>query len=437
MPQNDTPGGGIFNPAGGYDSWGDPTVSPMGPGYPGGLWIEIPPPPGFVFPDAPPPVTPPPNPQVGVIGTPPPNTPEPAPLPNAEGELPPPGGVVSGIPGEQDYSMGPGVMQPGGPQPSGYYELRGPGGEYRLEPMYPRGEGPKWFPFPDIHFNEDAWPSAAQLTQDMGQPRTRPWPDRNPFPPIPGPGRRAPRTLPRVPRRRRRETQPPEPFRWPTPFPPYRWPEEVFPERPLERIPQPTQPEPFTVPRAPGVDLPPPNPPPNPPSLPPEIPTPRSAPWPPDPVGLPSPNRPGGEIAPPPATRGQPIPAPSSRGAPAPSSRAWPPFLPWPFSTPRGERIPWTSLLSPPTPAPSLPPRLPTVPGGGDQNTPPLPLTPPSAALLPFGQPRLDLDEDPCHCRTRKKRRKCRQRASVIWAGGPRKGKLAGSRCYSFEKDKP
>lgn len=45
-----------------------------------------------------------------------------------------------------------------------------------------------------------------------------------------------------------------------------------------------------------------------------------------------------------------------------------------------------------------------------------------------------------CNCekcekpKKRKKPRKCRARAPVVWAGGPRKGKSAGSRCISFAK---
>jgi hypothetical protein len=32
----------------------------------------------------------------------------------------------------------------------------------------------------------------------------------------------------------------------------------------------------------------------------------------------------------------------------------------------------------------------------------------------------------------RKKRRKCEQRANVVWAGGPNKGKIAGTKCFKF-----
>jgi hypothetical protein len=33
----------------------------------------------------------------------------------------------------------------------------------------------------------------------------------------------------------------------------------------------------------------------------------------------------------------------------------------------------------------------------------------------------------------RKKRRKCKQRLNVVWAGGPNKGKIAGTKCATFE----
>jgi hypothetical protein len=42
---------------------------------------------------------------------------------------------------------------------------------------------------------------------------------------------------------------------------------------------------------------------------------------------------------------------------------------------------------------------------------------------------------DQCNCRERKRqrRRKCRAKAPVRWAGGPKKGQLAGKRCISWE----
>jgi len=43
--------------------------------------------------------------------------------------------------------------------------------------------------------------------------------------------------------------------------------------------------------------------------------------------------------------------------------------------------------------------------------------------------------QDECNCEPKRKRkpRKCRASAPLTWAGGPRKGQSAGSRCYSFE----
>ena len=54
--------------------------------------------------------------------------------------------------------------------------------------------------------------------------------------------------------------------------------------------------------------------------------------------------------------------------------------------------------------------------------------------FLPLPQPRQRAD--PCEARAqrKKKQRKCLRRAGVIWAGGRRKGKSAGTRCLAFAK---
>lgn len=242
-------GGGIPGPAGGYDSWGPP-----GPGYPGGLWIPIPPPPGFVFPtppvDAQPPPSPPPNPQVGVDELPPPNTSDPAPLPNPGGEYAPPGGVVSGLPPEADYSMGPAV--PAGPWTledieraidsdgldggPGFDEIFHPWPDVEWLPQFvprparppPRRDLPApWPDLPTFPFPRRARPSGPRRYPEIGPPGTPPLPDPNMIP-LPLPDEM-------------------------NPNPPPPWPRVIeFPEAPpLEAIPQPSIPAPQIEPLPP------------------------------------------------------------------------------------------------------------------------------------------------------------------------------------------
>lgn len=66
-----------------------------------------------------------------------------------------------------------------------------------------------------------------------------------------------------------------------------------------------------------------------------------------------------------------------------------------------------------------------------------VPLTPSQPVPLPspnrFRTPNFD---DLCRAnarKQRKKRRKCKQRENVVWAGGPKKGKIAGTKCATFE----
>lgn len=264
---DDYSGGGIPGPAGGYDSWGPP-----GPGYPGGLWIVIDPPPGFQFPTPPVEQPPPPNPQVGVEELPPTNTSDPAPLPN-------PGGEYSGAP-----------PLPSEPPPALQREMeRAPDQlEWEVESdgtvlVGPEDEGEfVWGWFPDTREWE---------LLDPGE-----WPMQFvPRPPPPRPARRdAPFEFPTLPRwpfpRRTRPTGPrrypeigppgtpplPDPNMIPLPLPdemnpnpPPPWPRVIeFPDVPeIEAIPQPSIPapqiepwpaQPGAVPDTPPIPRPPP-----------------------------------------------------------------------------------------------------------------------------------------------------------------------------------
>jgi hypothetical protein len=102
-----------------------------------------------------------------------------------------------------------------------------------------------------------------------------------------------------------------------------------------------------------------------------------------------------------------------------------------------------TSTLTPPltssppivsSPPIASSPAVPTAPGSPF----PSPLTPVQPSVGSSSPPRTPTrtSTDQCNCQPKRKRpaRKCRARAGVIWAGGPKKGQLAGSRCISFEK---
>jgi hypothetical protein len=132
-------------------------------------------------------------------------------------------------------------------------------------------------------------------------------------------------------------------------------------------------------------------------------------------------------------TRGsQTVPRSRQRGATSsssPFSFAWPSFLG--LLENRRSVLPQgtTSAL---TPGLSTPPfsSLGDAPSRLTQlNTQPVPSIPP-----PTLRTRTRTRE--CECEPKKKRkkpRKCRARAPLRWAGGPKKGKPAGFRCYSFE----
>ncbi len=73
-------------------------------------------------------------------------------------------------------------------------------------------------------------------------------------------------------------------------------------------------------------------------------------------------------------------------------------------------------------------------------NSPGVGLTPTSSPQpYPFPLPQMQpprTGSRTCECSPKKrgKQRKCLSRADVVWAGGPRKGKVAGSRCLSFAR---
>lgn len=125
---------------------------------------------------------------------------------------------------------------------------------------------------------------------------------------------------------------------------------------------------------------------------------------------------------------------PRARGVPTPEQ----------FVNPLPTPAPITNTLTPPTPIPTVDPLTPPagefLPGTTPAATPEG-LTLPQPLTADFGAPQIT---DPtrtreCDCnepgqrKKRKKPRKCLTRANLIWAGGPKSGKPAGSRCVKFE----
>jgi hypothetical protein len=63
-------------------------------------------------------------------------------------------------------------------------------------------------------------------------------------------------------------------------------------------------------------------------------------------------------------------------------------------------------------------------------------LTPINPAQLPLPRTASSPQNDYCKEQARKKRKKqreCKQRRNVVWASGPLKGRLAGTKCQEFE----
>lgn len=248
---------------------------------------------------------------------------------------------------------------------------------------------------------------------------------------VPRVPRRRPRRTPKTPApvRRRPGTQPERPVIRPLPRPipgpigPPDW-TSPFPRIPRtkpQRLPSPRiepRPRPLEVPRpVPEFPIPPPRAPELPrlpsPFPPPEAPPQRTQPQ---------------RTQPQPSRQPRPSRAPQPARTPRVQPRTWP--FTWPFSSPNvGRPAPWQwpGLESVPRIEPQP---LPFAPGEAISPQPlpmPQPFSPPLTALNPN-----TLRCPPCPTRKRKQRRKCRASAPVRWAGGPRKGELAGNRCYSF-----
>lgn len=165
-------------------------------------------------------------------------------------------------------------------------------------------------------------------------------------------------------------------------------------------------------------------------------------PWPFAPVPLPQLPEPEPPILPPPLPDLEPeLPEPVSerdtRPRPPPLSEPWFQFGRLPDVRQRAQRMtnpfPMTNTMpfAQPMPQPSVqplqPPALTPFEATGVASQP-LPQTMTSSWSSGGG--------DPCGCnstRPRRKQRKCRQSAPVIWGGGPRKGQIAGNRCFSWE----
>jgi hypothetical protein len=263
--------------------------------------------------------------------------------------------------------------------------------------------------------------------------RRRPGRERKPPPPAPPP-------LPQTPDEPRR-TRPrvPDPFQFPQ-----------FPHDPI-RPQRPTLPRPQPPPagEVPGRRLTVPKPVIRPIAVPSSPPMP-PAPTPPGPVSPPNFPEPGEQPSKSPSpSPSKPRPAPGSSTSPA----RWPlwPILgdvlrvflpspsPVPFTAPSSLTNPLTGPeRNPVTPLPARRP-TPTVPSPPDSPGQE-PLTPIEPGQLSLPESMTAPSDDPCKAcaeqrrRRRKPERKCRARAAVVWASGPRKGQPAGTRCISWEK---
>lgn len=308
-------------------------------------------------------------------------------------------------------------------------------------------------------------PGILDLPDNVQLQRILPWilrglyrytrrPSRNP-PPKKPPRRRRPAQPKKPPPRRRRRTRPgetPIPKRpdgpgpgGPTPtLPPRRritpWPLNPFdlPPKPPAQYPAPTK-RPyddwhydivFNRQNPPGIQRSTPQPP-GPPELPVEPPVPVFPPYAPPQPELPAPApapKPTPQRSAQTRSRTQPVPrwleglgsALLSRVLTRPGSQ---PRWQFPFDV----ATPVTTPVADPVAAPVSPPLTPTQPGG---------LSSPGQIVLGNLAPQqLAQASQLCRdtARRRKKRRKCLKRYNVAWTSGPRKGKVAGSRCYSFE----
>lgn len=181
-----------------------------------------------------------------------------------------------------------------------------------------------------------------------------------------------------------------------------------------------------------------------------EIPAPRI----PQPAPLPLPQPPAASIPTPKPTSSRPSSSPSSSRSPSPTAPPLPASTPmsWPaLGSALGVFTRRSALTRPRTaplnalqpaiatqPATSVSPISAIAPSVPIATAAPLasPLTGFNTAVLGSSPPRLRTRtrtrECDCQPKPRKPARKCRASASVVWAGGPNKGKIAGNRCYSF-----
>ena len=236
--------------------------------------------------------------------------------------------------------------------------------------------------------------------------------------PIPRKPRRTPPPKPTRPRRPvRRPNRPPRgvpPFKPPAPFE-------------LDPFPRPTPP--IVNPRPPIPVIRP-------------LPLPRTLPPVPAPI-IPGVNNPAAEpVLTPPLRRG------GDFGHPVEIISPLPPFKSPPQPSPP-PAVPGAPPQGMPKPAPRTNPfrfpfsdlsRLLRTRSSPSPSSPAAPLTPIQPSGLPLtrfsAQPQPNLD--PCRAqrnrRRKKKKKKCVKRYNLVWAGGPKKGKLAGSKCFRSMK---
>jgi hypothetical protein len=454
MPWNDSDSGGITGPAGGYDSW-----SPPGPGYPGGLWIVIDPPPGFQFPTSPPvaqPAPPPPAPSTGAPDEIPPIT---FPLPSGPAPSTPEYPREQ-LPSPEHHQQAPdGGGYPGGPPRYEWPDEPDQLAEEFLiwEAMRYEREGfdPEEFVWDWIGHNAPRELEDYMWEEIVMGPRTRQerarrsaeeWGREFSVPPIWAPsqvGTPPPELLQFVPRPVRPPPRTDQPFEWPNlprwPFP--RRERRVGPRRYPEIGPPgtPPLPDPNMIPLPLPEEMNP-NPPPLPPrviefpeappleAIPqPQIPAPQIEPW---------PVSPGAEPDTPPIPRAPPAPSPappSTAPAPQPGQIQVPQMTPWeqfialPFfrrqrSDPRPSPLQeWIRARDVPPPAigeqlPVAQPAIaqPIVPSVPQPTLPDLlpDLTPINATPLSFAQPGTRTDE--CRCEDEEKEERELRPSNVI-----------------------
>ena len=110
------------------------------------------------------------------------------------------------------------------------------------------------------------------------------------------------------------------------------------------------------------------------------------------------------------------------------------------FVNPFASTAGMTNTLTQPTTATSSLPGSPSPTTGTSSMPSSSSLTGFNTSLLGSTPPRIPTqtrtaEEEPCRCKPKRKKkdRKCRAKAPLRWAGGPKKGQLAGNRCISWE----